>query len=378
MNQTPTPQKVTPPHVPSADKQSPSPAHHARSGVVSERAYQFVLFVCAIAFVLAVLMILLAGIKPGAEPSDTTEDTAKPTESEPSVNAAVTYPTSPSRDSYLLSGNGTAIDKSTLSADYAILVSLSDYSVVASLDADARIYPASMTKIMTLIVACEEIEDASVILTVTDEVMEYCRNNDATVLAMDPLDRFTATDMLYGVGVVSAADACITLANHIAGSEEAFVELMNTKAASLGLTKTHFANSTGLDDDDNYSTAREMATILAYALDNPFCREILSTDSRTVLGYYDKDGTEKTYNRYLSNTLWSRLSDAGYEKKIPAPLSCGMTLLGAKTGHTDKGGYCLASFLQDESGDLYITVTAKGEKVGTSITDMEAICKAHS
>lgn len=376
MNQTPIQNKPTKQRPPATDK----PARPSEGeGGVSERAYQFALLSSAVAFVLAVLMILTAFIKPRTVLPDIPDDTTDPAETtEPSINAAVTYPTSPSRDSYLLSGSGVAIDGSTLSADFAILVSLSDYSVVASLDADARIYPASMTKIMTLIVACEEIEDASVVLTVSDEIMKYCRENDATVLAMDPLDRFTATDMLYGVGVVSAADACIALAEHVAGSEEAFVDLMNAKAASLGLTKTNFANSTGLDDENNYSTAREMAMILAYALDNPFCREILSTDNRTVLGYYDDGGTEKSYNRQLYNTLWSRLSGAGYEKKLPASLSCGMTLLGAKTGYTDAGGNCLASFLEDKNGNLYVTVTAKGDTAGSSITDMETICKDHT
>lgn len=376
MNQTPIPQKNIPPR--RQDENNQTVFRETKTGGgISDRAYWFALLISASSFVLAVLLILTAFINPSKAPAETTDETSDPSESEPSASVAVTYPTSPSRDSYLLSGSGDTIDGSTLSADFAILVSLSDYSVVASLDADARIYPASMTKIMTLIVACETIKDASVILTVSEEVMEYCRDNDATVLASDPLDRFTATDMLYGVGVVSAADACITLANHIAGSEVEFVKLMNAKAASLGLTKTNFANSTGLDDKNNYSTAREMATILAYALDNPFCREILSTDNRTVLGYYDMDGEEKTYNRQLYNTLWNRLSDAGYEKKIPVKLSCGMTLLGAKTGYTDEGGYCLASFLEDESGKLYVTVTAMGEKVGTSITDMEKILNKH-
>ena len=308
---------------------------------------------------------------PESPTSDPSETTAPPTETEEHV--AVTYPTSPSRTSYLLGGNGEAIDGTKLSASSAILVSLSDFSVKASIKPDERIYPASMTKIMTLIVACERIEDASVLLTVTEDTVNYCARNDAPTLTLDPGDSFSATDMLYAVGVVSAADACITLADHIAGSEEAFVAWMNEKCAALGLTQTHFANSTGLDDDSNYSTAREMAIILAYALDNPFCREILSTNSKTVLGHYIKDGEETTYDRHLYNTLWSRLKDAGYEEKIPVNLRSGKTLLGGKTGYTDKGKYCLASFASDKDGNLYILVTAAGATVKTSITDMDAV-----
>ena len=373
MNQTSIKEKETPQRAEAPQKSTPpNPS--------KDRAELLVLLTSVVALVLAFSILLLSFLNPIDKPSEESSDEpSTPEETDPPEHIAITYPTNPSRDSYLLSENGAAIDGSPLSADYAILVSLSDYSVVASLDADARIYPASMTKIMTLIVACEEIKDASVMLTVTDKILEYCRKSDATVLAMDPFDRFTATDMLYAVGVESAADACLALADHIAGSESSFVALMNAKAHSLGLTKTNFANCTGLDNAENYSTAREMATILAYALDNPFCRDILSTNSRTALGSYDDDeGNEKTYNRYLQNTLWSRLSGAGYEKKLPASLSCGMTLLGAKTGYTDEGGYCLASFLEGSDGKVYITVTAKGEKAGTSITDMEDILKKHA
>lgn len=371
MNQTPIKEKM----IPQREEALKRPTDPKGGG---DRAGLFVLLTSAIALVLALSILLLSFVKPLEKPTDeSTDEPSTPAETDPPAHVAVTYPSSPSRNSFLLSGNGTTIDNSPLSADFAILVSLSDYSVVASLNADAKIYPASMTKIMTLIVACEEIKDASVTLTVTDKTLEYCRKSQATVLVIDSFDRFTATDMLYAVGVVSAADACITLAEHIAGSEEDFVALMNAKAKSLGLTKTNFANCTGLDDENNYSTAREMATILAYALDNPFCREILSTDNKTVLGYYSKDGEEKTYDRQLYNTLRSRLSGAGYPEKLPAKLSCGFTLLGAKTGYTDEGGFCLASFLEDSDGELYITVTAKGDTAGTSITDMEKILKKH-
>lgn len=374
---TPTPVRTSPAGAPKGTppQKDPNP---------SRIAYRIIFISCSVIFALTIIMFIMIGTAPETPSDSDTSDTTAPVGSGDPSHEAVTYPTTPSRDSYLLSGNGTAIDGSTLSASSAILVSLKDFSVTASIGADERIHPASMTKIMTLIVACEEIEDASVILTITSDVLEYCRKADATVLAVDPEDRFTATDMLYSVGVVSAADACITLANHIAGSEEAFVALMNEKAASLGLTNTRFVNSTGLDDEDgnddndNYSTVRDMAVILAYALDNPFCRDVLSTDNRTVIGYYLKDGAETTFNRQLYNTLWSRLEGAGYEKKLPAKFSCGVTLLGGKTGYTDKSKYCLASFLEDENGVLYITVTAAGDKAYTSITDTETVCKNHT
>lgn len=365
MNRTPVPEKT--------QTEQPTPVGRPPRTPAPDLTTAVLFTVAAITILLVILCLSLLHFGPASSGRETEPETTEPPN--PS-HVAVVYPTTPTRDDYRLNGNGAAINSETISASSAILVSLKDYSVKASVDADARIYPASMTKIMTLIVACENLEDGSAMLTVTEQIKNYCAANDATVLAMDPGDRFTATDMLYGVGIVSAADACLALADHICGSEEAFVAKMNDKAATLGLTNTHFANCTGLDDDNNYSTVREMAVILAYALDNPFCREILSTDNRTVLGHYDKDGAEATFPRQLYNTLWGRLEGAGYEKKLPASLSCGKTLLGGKTGHTTKGKFCLASFLSDADGNLYITVTAAGETSASSVTDIDAIIGA--
>jgi len=365
MNRTPIPQKTRPHAVPPAQQ---APQKHTAGPLIP-------ILVLLVLCVMTLFFIWVTISSQGASDVESAPETTAPQENPD--HTAITYPSSPSRESYLLIGTGDAIDGTALSASSAILVSLSDFSVKASIDPDAQIFPASMTKIMTLIVACENITDASVLLTVSEDTVNYCAKNDAPIIAMDPGDRFTATDMLYGVGVISAADACITLAEHIAGSEEAFVAMMNEKCAALGLTKTHFANSTGLDDDNNYSTTREMAVILAYALDNPFCREVLSTNSKTVIGHYLDGGEEKTFNRHLYNTLWSRLKNAGYEEKIPASLKSGKTLLGGKTGYTLKGKYCLASFASDASGNLYILVTAAGESPNTSITDMDIIYEKH-
>lgn len=382
MNHTPTPPRANPAEPKAEQSRRTAQSAPTPQKPLPENTYTVLFVCCALIVAIAIALIVLVCVNPGRAAGNKGDTTTDPNAAETSGSShvAVTYPTTPSRDSYLLSGSGTAIDGTTLSADSAILVSLSDYSVKASINPDAKIYPASMTKIMTLIVACENLKDASVMLPISADIIEYCQSQDATYLATDanPVESFSATDLLYAVGVISAADACLTLADHIAGSEEAFVTMMNDKVAALGLTATHFVNCTGLDDDANYSTVREMAVILAYALDNECIRDILSTNYGTATGHYEKDGTPATYPRYLPNSLWSRLSGAGYEKQLPASLSCGMTLLGGKTGYTLKGKYCLASFLKDADGNLYITVTAAGEKAGTSITDMETICKKYS
>ena len=316
------------------------------------------------------------------DPPPSVESTGDAETTEDADHVAVVYPSAPSRDSYLLSGNGAEINGESISAASAILVSLKDYAVQASLAPDTKIYPASMTKIMTLIVACENIQDASVMLEINERVFDACRKAGAPTIASTPKgsnaylypDSYTATSLLYGVGVISAADAAVALAEHIFGSEEAFVEKMNEKVRELGLTGTHFSNCTGLDDEDNYSTVREIAIILAYALDNEFCRTILSTESISVVAHFtDGEGVKKTYNRFLSNTLLERLNGAGYTQKLPVKLPSGLTLVGGKTGYTDEGKYCLATFARDAEGNLYIAVTAASPRMAGSATDTNAV-----
>lgn len=384
-NMPPRPTQGTPQRPPMQQQRRPAPAPSRppqkppkKSSFGGDNAlFLAILGVLLCVFVFLSIIAISAIPRDESDPADSTTPPADAESTTDPNHVPVTYPSSPTRTDYTLKGNGTTIDSSTIMAQSAILVSLKDFSVTASLDADAKIYPASMTKIMTLIVACENIKDASVLLPISGKILEYCRSEDATQLAMDPEDAFTATDHLYAVGIISAADSCLTLAEHIAGSEEAFVAMMNEKARALGLTTTHFANCTGLDHDDNYSTVREMATILAYALENEFCYKILSTDQLTVLGHYLKNGEETTFNRHLYNSIWSRLRGAGYAEKIPASLSSGETLLGGKTGFTNKGKYCLASFSKDSSGNIYIIVTSAGATAGSSVTDINAILTHH-
>ena len=376
MNQSPVRPRPQAPQTPKAPPRKPS----------SDLTVPVLIAAVALALVASILLVTLFGRTP--VPGKTSAESTAPPDApvnDPN-HVAVTYPTTPSRSSYVLTGNGSAIDPASISAASAVLVRLSDFSVVASVDPDARISPASMTKIMTLIVACEHLEDATVTLTIDHDLYSFCAKAEATTLTAPaenyPVvnDSFTATSLLYAVGIISAADACLALANHVAGSEEAFVQLMNEKVAALGLTQTRFVNCTGLDtgtEEENYSTVREIAAILAYALDNPFCKEILSTNQTAVAATWNGE-PRLDYTCYLNNTLSKRLLSAGYQQKLPQTLTSGITLLGGKTGFTDKGKFCLAAFAKDESGNLYITVTAAGESSASSVTDMAAIYKAHS
>ncbi len=229
-------------------------------------------------------------------------------------------------------------------AKTAIVVRRSDGKIVAQRGSNERIYPASTLKIMTLIVAVENIENLDDTFTMTYEITDPLFVADASVAGFLNGERVTMRDLLYGMILPSGADSAMGLAVKIAGSEEAFVELMNKKAEEMGLKNTHFANVSGLHSEENYSTAYDMAVITDYAFQNELCREVLSTYQYT---------TQKTPQNpegiLLSSTLFSYMY--GNESETAE-------ILGGKTGYVNEAGYCICTFGQaNESGEEYIAVT---------------------
>ena len=148
----------------------------------------------------------------------------------------------------------------------AVLVDVQSGTVLAEKAPDAKIYPASMTKVMTLLVAAENLPDLDATFTMTQAIIDPIYLAGASMAGFVDGETVSMRDLLYGAVVPSGAEATEALAQAVAGSEEAFVTMMNEKAATLGLTSTHFMNTSGLHDEDHYSTVREIALILQAAL----------------------------------------------------------------------------------------------------------------
>lgn len=298
----------------------------------------------------------------------------------------VTYPYAVvlKRDTYLPSLNGSTyhLPAGALSSRNAVIVNLDDLSVSAESGADERIYPASMTKIMTLMVACDYISDLNASVTVSEDAIRYAQSNGASVAGfLTAGETCTVKDLLYGVAVKSGAEATYMLVHYVADSEEAFVALMNQKCAELGLTRTHFSNAAGLHDTENYTTVREMAAILACALDNELCRTLLSTDTYvTQVGYRKSDGTSDSYRLTMYSTLfYGRIANNGYKKQIPG----GMTIMGGKTGYIDYKpsatsatvkNYTLATWAEG-NGKRYLVVTAGAVTSTAPLDDYQYLYK---
>ncbi len=240
--------------------------------------------------------------------------------------------------------DSTADIPSKNDAKYAIIIDKKDNSVIAQKNAKERAYPASTTKIMTLLTAVDLIEDYSDTFTMTLSITDPLFTEGASVAGFLDGEAVNMTDLLYGTILPSGADAAMGLAVKLAGSEEAFVELMNKKVEQLGLTDTHFDNVTGLHSENNYSTAYDMAIILDTALQNEICKKVLSTYQYTT-----SPTSHHPQGILLSSTLFTYMY--GTEPETA-------TILGGKTGYVNESGYCIASYGENnENKNQYIIVT---------------------
>ncbi len=226
-----------------------------------------------------------------------------------------------------------------------------DGNVLFSVDPDSKQYPASLSKIMTAILAIENIDDLKKMTTVPSSIFDYITAQDASVAGFSPNESVCYFDLLYGTLLSSGAECCLTLANDVAGSEEAFVEMMNTKASELGMSGTHFTNVCGLHDSELYSTASDMNKLLCYALKNEEFKKIFTTSSKKALSSMHTDGLT------LVSTMFSAMSSPDFR---------GGKIMGGKTGYTDEAGLCLASMAEID-GKEYILVTMGA--LGSHITE---------
>ena len=250
-----------------------------------------------------------------------------------------------------------------IDAFYAILVNLETGEVIAQKNAESLFSPASMTKVMTLIVACENLtqEDLDRQVPLSYDVVEYVTRGDyfGTELSLPQEsngiscigDTYTIRDLLYGIGVSSAADCTYMIVKEVAGTEEAFVNMMNAKAHELGLYDTEFDNAVGFDSTTNVTTARDMAQIMAYAMQCDLIADILEprTSNYTITAYWEKDGVPTPYNVSLKPSFKSRID------KYPAFSLSGVDIEACKTGYTNES-FIVASAMSKTTKARYILV----------------------
>lgn len=237
----------------------------------------------------------------------------------------------------------TDVNVPAAQSDFIYLMDADSGQVLTEKNGDETMFPASLTKIMTEIVAIETLSDLDAKVTITPEMLAGLSEANASVAGFAAGDQPTVRDLLYGCALPSGADAVNALCTQAAGSVSDFVALMNRKAAELGMNHTHFVNASGLHDPDHYSSAHDIAVLFSYALKNDVFLQLISAPSYTT-----------TTGLTLSSTVWGSASAFGLDA---------VGFEGGKTGWTPQAGRCLASSAR--VGDMHLVlVSAQAEGQG--------------
>ncbi len=265
------------------------------------------------------------------------------------------------------------IPADSINAAHAALADLSTGEIIASRKADETIYPASMTKVMTLIVVVENLPDEDCLkeeITISSDIYEQMKAEGSSGIGMVAGEKLTVESLLYALMLKSDGIAACELARYVAGSVEDFVELMNQKAEKMGLSGTHFENPTGLFHQNHRSTAREIASIMAYAMNMRLCRKILLTQSY-VAPCVGVDGQKFNYNLY-HNLIVTQFERVDVNQPTTVKVAAG------KTGFTNESRYCLVTYAESADGHGYVCVTAEGDSYSTCIADYIAIYNTYA
>ena len=168
---------------------------------------------------------------------------------------------------YAVHAEGEMIDG--VEAKACILVEASTGEVLREMNADERLPIASVTKIMTMLLIMERIDSGTLSFDDMVSVSEHAMSYGGSTMFLEAGERLSVNDMMKGIAVASANDGCVAMAEHLAGSEGAFVDMMNARAKELGMENTHFMNTNGLDEDGHYSSARDVAIMSCELLKHP-------------------------------------------------------------------------------------------------------------
>ena len=282
------------------------------------------------------------------------------------AKTGIVLPSATEDKSYLGTVDATTkdiTDDEDIKSAAMVLVDITDNKIVAGKSADVKIYPASMTKVMTLLVACENAKDPNALLTVTAEMYDKYMNGGSAggSTAFEWLEGYQVTveDALHLIIYKSDTFACWLIAEYVAGGENEFVAMMNQRATAMGLTGTHFTNCTGLYNDQHYTTAREMAAIMAAAMNN--------AAAKTVLTKYDKYTVDVHHNgETLEKSMWSGWYTGRLEVKASKYNGAGtqwpgggsdVKIVGGKTGYEEIPTNCFVTAgIDDITGREYVCV----------------------
>lgn len=234
-----------------------------------------------------------------------------------------------------------ALDISNLNSEAVIVYDVNRNEIIFEQNSREEESIASLTKIMTVITAIENIEKIDDTVMITSEMLAGIYWN-ASVAGLKVGDAVTYRDLLYAAILPSGADATQVLAYAVSGSVDIFVAKMNELAKKIGVENTHYVNTTGLDQDGAYSTAYDQMLILDYALQNSMFKEVYTTKEYTLTNGLKVEASVRKYNQVL-NLDTSKI-------------------IGSKTGNTDLAGLCMSALFYHEDHEM-ILITLGAERI---------------
>lgn len=253
-----------------------------------------------------------------------------------------------------LMGTGLVADSagfekdSSISAGASLVYNVTDRTAVYSNNAFKRMYPASVTKLTTLLVALKY-GNPDDYVTVTDEMLSNLEYG-SSLCGLKPGDKISMNDLLYGLMLPSGNDAACAIAYHIAGSESGFADMMNKEVQSLGAVGTHYVNPHGLHSESHFTTAYDIYLVFNELLKYDRFYDIIETQQYTA-----------TYTNAAGETLQNTWNRGIWYFNGLAATPAGITPDGGKTGTTPEAKYCLSLLSSDNNGDKYISIVLHAE-----------------
>ncbi len=327
----------------------------------------------ALTLVLGVILLLGGGATfwvytpPEDKPAETTPTDGESGQKPPVSDPDASYPFADGKVNaglLAIDPNAATIDAATIGSSHAVVADVASGKIIASQLGTETVYPASLTKVMTLIVAVECLPRESSLqdtVTISQEIHDQMVAEGASRFGFQPGTTLTVEALLYVMMLKSDGVAACELATYIAGSEKAFVDLMNAKALAMGLKNTHFENSTGLHHPNHKSTAQDLASIMAYAMDMQLCNRILTSEVYRTTGALPS-GENMEYAFY-HNLLVTQ-----FEKNDPHQPT-GLSVIAGKTGYTPESGTCLVTYAETPDGHGYVCVTVNAQNYAGCIRD---------
>ena len=262
-------------------------------------------------------------------------------------------------------GASTKTLSSEITANYAVVFDLDKGSILAEKNSSQTMNPASMTKVMSLLLFAENIPNQDKKLTITQDIISFVQQRGASNCGFIAGEEVAVKDLLYGVILPSGADAVLALCKEVSGSETKFAELMNKRAEEMGLSsQCYFQNATGLYHGTHHMTVKDMGQIMATAMQNPTARGVLMAEN------YQMSPTNKHANGLKFTNL--------FLQRIKTQDLGGARVEMAKTGFVSQSKFCVVSSGKGKNGRNLLIVTGGSSGTWQAVRDQAALYKLFS